>query len=144
MSGDFQAASGRQGRAFEETVVILLQCEGWTVTARNWRQPDIDVEIDIVATDPAGRPWWIECKGSWESSRNGLTRTDTLKKAIANAYLLRQLPDRHLYMIVTSHAPTAGAGLKWIDAVLVDLVDQLRVVGFVEVVGEAALEEAMA
>lgn len=129
---DFQASSSRQGRAFEETVCILLQIEGWGIADRNWRQPDVDVEIDIVADDPKGRRWWIECKGSWEGSRNGLTRTDTLKKAIANAYLLRQLPERHLYMIVTSHAPRSGAGMKWIDAALVDLVDELRVVGFTD------------
>src|SRR5690606_4977288 len=66
-----QAAAGRQGAAFEETVVLLLLVEGWTVVARKWRHPTQNVEVDIVADDPDGVRWWIECKGSWEGNRPG-------------------------------------------------------------------------
>lgn len=127
---DRQAAASRQGSAFEETVCNLLQIEGWTIHERNWREPEIDIEIDIVATDPHGERWWVECKGSWESpSRNGLARTDTLKKAIANGALLRCLPYAKRYMVVTSHLPQAGAGVLWLDAAIDRYVDEFRVVG---------------
>lgn len=128
---DRQAASSRQGSAFEETVYNLLLIEGWTVDERNWREPNVDIEIDIVATNPLGVRWWIECKGSWESTRNGLQRTDTLKKAIANGALLRVLPERCPYMVITSHLPTTGAGKTWLDAAIQIYVDEFRTVGFV-------------
>lgn len=130
---DRQAAASRQGSAFEETVHNLLQIEGWTIHDRNWREPTIDIEIDIVATDPHGERWWIECKGSWESpTRNGLARTDTLKKAIGNGALLRVLPDACHYMVVTSHMPLSGAGMTWVEAATSAYVDEFRTVGFVQ------------
>ena len=129
---DRQAASSQQGSAFEETVCNLLRIEGWEIHDRNWREPTVDIEIDIVATDPDGKRWWIECKGSWESpSRNGLRRTDTLKKAIANGALLRVVPDACPYMVITSHMPTSGAGVVWLDAAIDAYVDEFRTVGFV-------------
>ncbi len=129
--GDRQAAAGRQGHAFEETVEVLLRVEGWTILERNWRHPVIDIEVDIVAIDPSGTEWWVECKGSWESSRNGLQRTDTFKKAIANAALLRVQEDRRPYMIIASHLPVAdSAGDRWVPDSLQNYVDEIRVVGF--------------
>ncbi|HLU52639.1 MAG TPA: hypothetical protein VK011_03495 [Acidimicrobiia bacterium] len=112
-----QAAAGRQGAAFETTVATLLQIEGWTITATKWRHPEVDIEIDIVATHPqTGEEWWIECKGSWEGNRQGLKRTDTLKKALFNGAMLALVDDRRPYMIIASHPPSDGtAGRKWIE-----------------------------
>lgn len=129
---DRQAASSRQGDAFEETVCNLLLIEGWEIHDRNWREPTVDVEVDIVASDPLGERWWIECKGSWESSRNGLQRTDTLKKAIANGALFKVLPEACRYMVVTSHMPIRGAAKTWLDAALKTYVDAFRQVGFID------------
>lgn len=129
---DRQAAASRQGKAFEDTVELLLLVEGWTINDRHWRHPEVDVEIDIVATDPTGQTWWIECKGSWESTRNGLARTDTLKKAIFNGAMLRLCDDRERYMVVTSRLPSSGAGQTWIHRAIDLYVDEIRVVGFTE------------
>lgn len=125
-----QGAATRQGRAFEDTVVVLLQCQGWTIIERNWREPEVDIEVDIVADSPTGDRWWIECKGSWESNRNGLARTDTLKKAIANGALLRLLDGHHPYMVIASHLPESGAGKVWLERAVGPYIDELRIVGF--------------
>lgn len=125
---DRQSAASRQGRAFEETVGNLLRIEGWTVDGTNWRHPEVDIEIDIIATAPDGETWWIECKGSWESTRNGLERTDTMKKAVANGALLQLCEDRKRYMVVASHIPVSGAGLTWLDRAVGTYVDEVRVV----------------
>lgn len=132
---DRQSAASRQGRAFEDTVAVLLQVEGWTILDRHYKHPTALVEIDFVATDPTGQEWWIECKGSWESKDNGLERTDTLKKAIGSASTLRLLAerDRRPYMIVTSHIPHAKrSGATWIRNVLGPYVDEIRMVGFID------------
>ncbi len=127
---DRQSASSRQGREFEEAVVTLLKIAGWAVVDRKWRQPDIDVEIDIVAVDPDGVTWWIECKGSYDDpKRAGIKRTDSMLKAIGAGALIRLLPDRERYMVVTSHLPVSGAAFKWYEAALDQYVDRFWVVG---------------
>lgn len=124
---DRQAAAGRQGRMFHQSVKTTLLIEGWTILAEQWRHPEVDVEVDIVATDPAGREWWIECKGSWESSRNGLERTDTTKKALFNGAMLAVVSDPRPYMIITSHPPRSGsAGDVWLERARGRFVDEVR------------------
>jgi Holliday junction resolvase-like predicted endonuclease len=126
---DRQAAASRQGAQFEKTVETLLQVEGWTIEATHWRHPEVDVEIDFVAVDPVGVKWWIECKGSWESPRNGLERTDTAKKAIGSAAILALLDDRCPYMLVTSHLPRLGSsGDMWMRRAVGRYFDAVRVV----------------
>jgi Holliday junction resolvase-like predicted endonuclease len=115
---NFQAAAGRQGRAFEDAVERQLVMTGWTIVARHRIEPTTGVEIDRVALDPSGRECWIECKGSWESQsqRNGCNRTDTTKKLIANAALLATVAERPPYIAVTSDRPRPGsAGARWLD-----------------------------
>jgi hypothetical protein len=58
----------------------------------------------------------IECKGSWEGNRQGLKRTDTLKKALFNGAMLALTTDRRPYMVVASHPPNiGGAGANWLE-----------------------------
>jgi Holliday junction resolvase-like predicted endonuclease len=124
---DRQAAGVRQGIAFETTAATVLQIEGWSITATKWRHPEFDVEVDICATDPHGVEWWIECKGSWEGTRQGLKRTDTLKKALFNGAMLALAEDRKPYMIVCSHVPNAGtAGVTWLERAKGIYVDAVR------------------
>lgn len=125
---DRQAAAGRQGAAFEITVATWLQIKGWTIIATKWRHPELDVEVDIVATHPeTGQEWWIECKGSWEGTRPGLKRTDTLKKALFNGAMLALDPNRRPYMIVASHPPGDGtAGTVWLERAVGIYVDEVR------------------
>lgn len=113
----FQAAAGAQGRAFEEIVEQMLVMVGWTIVARRWREPTTGVEIDLVAIDPGGDTWWIECKGSWlsTSGRNGLIRSDTVKKALGSAWVLSTLSAHPPYMLVTSDLPAEGTARSWLD-----------------------------
>lgn len=128
----FQADASNQGRVFETVVANNLTLAGWQVLRRNWKEPTTLIEVDIVAADPAGQRWWIECKGSWlsASGRNGVRRTDTAKKFIANAALLSAIPERPPYMLVTSDMPPPhSAGWRWIElAVAAGWVDRYEVV----------------
>jgi hypothetical protein len=105
---DFQAGASRQGKAFEDAVVTILRVKGWQVSARCVKIHDS--EVDIIAADPDGVVWWIECKGSWESkgNSNGSKRSDTVKKAIGVAWHLSTMAGRPPYMLVTSHLPAEG------------------------------------
>jgi len=105
---DYQALAGVQGRNWEDVVLSHLKFQGWTVTSRHLK---IDgVEIDIVAIDPHGETWWIECKGSHRGKVPGCLRDDTVKKAVGVAYhLLHGVLERRPYMLITSHMPKAGS-----------------------------------
>jgi hypothetical protein len=106
---DFQASAGIQGRQFAEQCDQLLTHYAFSLGGK-LVLPTIGVEIDRVAVSPNGRTIWFEYKGSVQGSRPGLLRTDTLKKAVANGALLAGLPERHPYVVLTSHLPEARSG----------------------------------
>lgn len=106
---DYQRLASEQGREFEQVVAFSLRSAGWAIDAV--RAVVAGAEIDIVATDPTGQQWWIECKGSYRGKTPGAVRGDTTKKAVAvAAYLAVAVPDdqRRPYKLVTSHLPRPG------------------------------------
>lgn len=102
----FQASASIHGRRYEDIVEAILVATGWTIDARHDKVDG--VEIDITATDQLGVQWWIECKGSWNGNRPGSRRSDTVKKALADAWLLSQTTSPKPYMLITSHLPEPG------------------------------------
>ncbi len=114
---DFQASAGIQGRQFAEQCDQLLSHYGFELRGRELLR-NVGVEIDRVAESPRGTLVWFEYKGSVQGSRPGLLRTDTLKKAIANGALLAGEPDRHPYVVLTSHLPTGGSGAAMLGTAL--------------------------
>jgi len=114
---DFQASAGIQGRQFAEQCDQLLTHYGFELHDRELVR-NVGVEIDRVARSPRGNLVWFEYKGSVQGSRPGLLRTDTLKKAIANGALLFAEPQRHPYVVLTSHVPDAGSGAAMLRAAL--------------------------
>jgi Holliday junction resolvase-like predicted endonuclease len=104
MTVDFQSLSGQQGKHYENHVRMILGFRSWTLLSETPVKVE-GGEVDIVALDPHGTLWWIECKGSYRD-QPGLLRPDTLKKAIATAWLIKQYnPERPAYMLVTTNLP---------------------------------------
>jgi predicted RecB family endonuclease len=103
VTAGFQASASIQGRRYEDIVEAILVASGWTIDARHEKVDG--VEIDITATDQLGTQWWIECKGSWNGNRPGSRRSDTVKKAVCDAWLLSLVDGNRPYMLVTSHLP---------------------------------------
>lgn len=114
----FQAASSAQGRQFADQCDLLLHSSGFRLGACRVVLTEVGVEIDREAVAPSGRPIWFEYKGSLQGHRPGLLRTDTMKKAIANGALLRSLPDRPPFVVLTSHVPKVGSGRAMLDAAI--------------------------
>lgn len=79
----------------------------------------------------------IEAKGSankleWpdgtvqDLSRPGLQRTDTMKKAVAQAYQIKQGLDQDVdFHILTTHKPESGSGKKLYDLAVGDIIDDV-------------------
>jgi hypothetical protein len=105
----FQALATKQGGDFERLVQATLSFRGWTVI--DTQHVVHGASIDIVASDPDGRVYLIECKGANGSSKRppGLKDGTTVKVAIGVAYYLQSCGIVDPYVIATSHMPTPGS-----------------------------------
>ena len=106
-NNNFQSLSGQQGRDFEETCVKALEFAGWEIVDRRVSLPT--VEIDIIATNNDGISFYITCKGSIRGPRPGFKRTDTIKKAIAEAHFIKYEGFAPV-LVMASPLPTAEVG----------------------------------
>ena len=80
------------------------------------------VQVDLIAEAKSGHDVYFSVKWSQRGSRPGLKRTDTLRKAIAEAYLIRQ-NGKHPVVVLTSHLPTKGVGKEALDLAVGDVID---------------------
>ena len=82
---------------------------------------------DIVAIIEAkGAADYIICDGKRiELPRPGMLRTDTVKKAICNAYQVSRVYPGTLFFIVTSHKPTKGNAKCICDLAEGDIVSKI-------------------
>lgn len=80
----------------------------------------------IAVIEAKGAAEYIICNGKRiKLPRPGMLRTDTVKKAICNAYQVsRAYPDA-LFFIVTSHKPTEGNAKCMCDLAEGDIVDKI-------------------
>jgi len=107
---DFQRTSSEQGRAFEEAVRSVILITGSEILEDGWTDPITKEQVDVVAKTPGGIEFWVEAKGSWKGKTKGLERTDTSKKAVANAWHFKYKHGSHRppYILVTTNLPKPG------------------------------------
>ena len=87
---NFQRLAGEQGREWRDLCVKALRRAGFAEIQLEQQLPDVGITLDIVATNLQGISLAIECKGSMMGDRPGSKRTDTVLKAIGEAFLLSQ------------------------------------------------------
>lgn len=123
---NYQSSSSRQGAWFEATCRQILEAAGFAVDAVHQRIEDAGVEVDLIGTNRHEISFFFTCKGSYRGRRPGVRRTDTLKKAIAEAYALHQQGWEPV-VLLTSHLPNTAGGralLASVDpAVLFDAIE---------------------
>ena len=113
MIGDFQRLASKQGEEFHHECIRALLNAGFRIESQKFKVEAVGIELDAVTVNRDGvlMPW--EFKGSWNGTRPGLHRTDTLKKAIANGYMLTRWSDHDVYtplLVMTSHVPWLNDG----------------------------------
>lgn len=106
----FQSSASAQGREFEELCWARL-LPRYPGLRRQVTLTDIGVSFDFAVGET-----YLEAKGSWRGRRPGCIRTDTLKKAICSGALLKGSRPGARFVLLTSHVPTAGAGLAMLNA----------------------------
>lgn len=107
---NFQAESKKTGDEYELVVESCLKTRGAEILKRNYHVPNTGCEVDFVVNDN-GRVEYIEAKGGQKGSkkRPGAKRTDNVKKAIANAALIKAEYPGIYYVVYFSAKPKPGS-----------------------------------
>ena len=102
--------ASKQGKVFEDACRALLTAQRHQVSEKPFRVEALGIEIDAEVVTRRGTTYWAEFKGSWQGKRPGLQRTDTVKKALANGFLVATAPTQYPSVIIlTSHLPVADS-----------------------------------
>ena len=106
---NFQSESKKSGDEFEELVYQDLVSRGFDPIDRNYYLEGSGCEVDFKAHHPI-RFEYVEAKGGnpGEGKRPGATRTDNVKKAVANGSLIKTIHDIY-YVVYFSAEPEPGS-----------------------------------
>jgi hypothetical protein len=127
---DYQARAAKTGSMFEYAFWYLIKKHGVEL--------DTDFEIPKACMMAGGKLDFglihkgnpicgIEAKGSAEnvSTRPGLKRTDTVKKAIAQAYQFKRIFPKVPFFVITNVLPTSGNAKCMVDLAEGDIIDKV-------------------
>lgn len=109
---NFQALSKKTGDEFEKLVLEDLENKGFSIINRNVYMPRTGCEVDFVAVNSTENIiWHVEAKGGkhGDKKRPGAQRTDSVKKSIANASLIKTLYPHIHYVSYFSAPPKRGS-----------------------------------
>ncbi len=104
----FQARAVREGRAAKDFAREALEECGFTDIEANVSLPE-GVEVNFIARDQSGKPWFFDVSGGFTSNRPGLRRTDTLWKALGKAAVLDQTHPKRPLVLLTTDAPAPNS-----------------------------------
>lgn len=110
-TNNFQSESKRSGDEFEDIVHQDLKDRGFTLIKKNVIVEEAGCEVDFVAYAPHMRMEYIEAKGGKAEGgkRPGAQRTDNVKKAIANASLIKAIHPQTYFVAYFSAKPITGS-----------------------------------
>lgn len=125
---NFQAESKHSGDVFEDMVLNDLKVSIDTEITKNYSVPLTGCEVDFAYTEK-GKQFYVEAKGGFKGDhkRPGAKRTDNVKKAIANAALIKHFEPESKYTVYFSDMPKHGSSsYKMINtAIMAGFVDQV-------------------
>lgn len=106
---NFQAESTISGDDFEDKVYKDLSMLGYKDIKKHVQVTDVGVEADF-AFKIRDRQVYVEAKGGYagKGKRPGAKRTDNVKKAIANAALVKSVYPDCKYVLYFSDTPKYG------------------------------------
>lgn len=128
MENNFQAESKQSGDDFEELVLEDLKRSNFNNIKRHVVIEEVGVEADF-AYKVRGTQVYVEAKGGHPGlgKRPGAKRTDNVKKAIANAALVKSVFPDVKYVIYFSDMPKHGKSAHKMlkSAIVAGFVDQI-------------------
>jgi hypothetical protein len=111
MMSDFQSVSKKTGDEYEAIVEMDLIDRGLIIYHKNFYIEGTGCEVDFVAGSSNSRLEYVEAKGGQRGlkKRPGAKRTDNVKKAIANAALIKAIDSSIYYVVYFSSTPKPGS-----------------------------------
>lgn len=94
-------------RARDVARAVLEDCD-FKVIAEERRLPN-GIEIDFVAHDANGKPWFFEVCGTFTGSRAGLRRAETFWKALGKGAVIASSSEAAPLVLLTTRLPAAGS-----------------------------------
>ena len=123
---NFQAESKKSGNDFEDMVLKDLSDRGFQNIRQNVFMPGTGCEVDFLADNKE----YIEAKGGYsgDGKRPGAKRTDNVKKAVANAALIKiHYPNIYFVAYFSSKPKKGGSSDQMIQTALDGkLFDEVR------------------
>lgn len=121
---DFQRRATVIGKAFESLCNDHLRGLGFTLLGRK-KISEAGIEIDQVALNAKRKKIYFLFVGGLEGDRPGLMRTDTTKKVLCNAFLMRQC-GLEPFVVIASLKPdevsSSGRMIRTAGNVIYDLL----------------------
>lgn len=125
-SKNFQAESSTSGDEFESLVYNDLIVRGFTMIQQDVHMIGSGCEVDFIADANE----FVECKGGKKGfgKRPGAKRTDNVKKAIANAALIKVHYPAIYYVTYFSSRPKPGSYSEEMITTALDsgIIDEVR------------------
>jgi DNA modification methylase len=114
----------RAGRKATTVARALLHEAGFTDLDDKVRVRGLAVDVDLAATDAAGRPWLVLVAGGFTPPPSGLRRTDVLWRTIGQAAVLHAAGRPERVLVLTTERPARGTThARTLDAVVGEGID---------------------
>jgi hypothetical protein len=107
----FQSESKKTGDEYETIVEMDLVDRGFDIYHRDYHVEGTGCEVDFIAGNNGIFLEYVEAKGGQRGfkKRPGAKRTDNVKKAIANAALIKTKDPSIYYVVYFSSEPKPGS-----------------------------------
>lgn len=130
MAHNFQSESKHSGDEFENLVENDLKLNGFIIVEKNRHIKGTGCEVDFVVLNSMLKIEYIEAKGgkNGPKKRPGAKRTDNVKKAIANAALIKSVHSSTYYVVYFSAKPKKNSYSEEMIQTALDngIVDEVR------------------
>lgn len=130
---NFQSRATEEGRTAQAIAQSVVSGAGFLVQAQNEVHKATGATINLIATDSAGLPWHFDVMGSFTSPRTGLSRTDTVWKALGRASALSAARIRPIVFLTTNLPEPGSVGDRALHSVagqtFFDAIEMLTVHG---------------
>ena len=84
-----------------------LEAAGFTDVRPNRRVPGLGLTVDFTGTDAAGRTWHFDVAGPNSAYRGGMTRSETVWRALGRAHVLAS-GSVAPFVLLTTQLPRSG------------------------------------
>jgi len=108
--GDFQRRSTVEGQGAQKLAESLLKESGFEITGANRKLKGLGIQVNFVAEDKRGRPWYFDVSGAFTSRRAGLIRTDTVYKCLGRASVMAANGHQPIVFLTTNLPRRGSAG----------------------------------